>query len=78
MQQIMNTAKGTLCFFIRIQGKKMATPQGFEPRLNEPKSFVLPLHHRVASLHNLLHFLKKSNIESDFFKAFCKFELVNS
>ena len=53
-----------------FQGKKMATPQRFELRLNEPKSFVLPLHHRVALYHNVIHILKKStyqNKKSTFF-----------
>ena len=31
------------------QYKKMAVPPGVEPRLNEPKSLVLPLHHGTDS-----------------------------
>ena len=61
--------KQASCFFCLI-GKKMATPQRFELRLNEPKSFVLPLHHRVASFLNVIPFLKNSNFVMNFFQGF--------
>lgn len=28
--------------------ERMAAPQGFEPRQNEPESLVLPLHHGAS------------------------------
>ena len=31
--------------------KKMAAPQGFEPRQNDPESLVLPLHHGADRLN---------------------------
>lgn len=34
----------------RVIGSKGATRLGFEPRMREPKSLVLPLHYRVGSL----------------------------
>ncbi len=40
---------------------RLATPPGFEPRLNEPKSLVLPLHHGVAHAVNLNLFPKNAN-----------------
>ena len=42
------------------QYKKMAVPPGVEPRLNEPKSLVLPLHHGTKTGS----FLEKKLVET--------------
>ena len=42
--------KASVFFKILAFFKKLAVPPGVEPRLNEPKSLVLPLHHGTASV----------------------------
>lgn len=39
----------------------MAVPQGFEPRLNEPESLVLPLHYGTEFLAELIILIFESN-----------------
>jgi integrase len=38
----------------RLLRKDLATPRGFEPRLSDPKSLVLPLHHGVVAALTLV------------------------